>query len=320
MKAIRLHDYGTPESLVIEDVPVPEIKGNEVLVKVHAASVNPIDWKKGSGAMKEIFPVHFPWIPGEDFAGTIAAIGKEVHDFKVGDEVYGDTGHGGAYAEYVAVKPGIIAKKPTALSFSEAASVPVVAETAWQGLFKYAKLEKGQTILIHGGAGAVGAYAVQFAHLIGAKVFVTASATDQDFLKSIGADQVLDYKTTRFEEELSDIDVVFDLVGGDNQLRSFKVMKPGGILVASTQPIDEEQAVRHQVTGVFMDMKPSREGLNRIAELLDNGELRTTIANTYPLEQASSGWNDIAGRHSNPAASTVPKEKSRNGKTVLQVI
>lgn len=318
MKAIRLHDYGTPESLVTEEVPVPEIKDNEVLVKVHAASVNPIDWKKGSGAMKAFFPVHFPWIPGEDFAGTIAATGKEVHDFKVGDEVYGDTGHGGAYAEYVAVKTDIIAKKPGSLSFTEAASVPVVAETAWQGLFKYAKLEKGQSILIHGGAGAVGAYAVQFARHAGAKVIVTASAADEEFLKSIGADQVLDYKTTHFEEVLSDVDVVFDLVGGDNQLKSFQVMKPGGILVASTQPIDEAAAAKHQVTGVFMDMKPSTAGLNRITELLDAGKVRTSIANIYPLEQAVAGWNDIASRHSKAGAA--PKEKSKNGKTVLQVI
>lgn len=318
MKAIRLHDYGTPESLVMEDVPVPEIKDNEVLVKVHAASVNPIDWKKGSGAMKAFFPVHFPWIPGEDFAGTIAAVGKAVNDFKIGDEIYGDTGHGGAYAEYVAVKTTIIAKKPASLSFTEAASVPVVAETAWQGLFKYAKLEKGQTILIHGGAGAVGAYAVQFAHHAGAKVIVTAAAADQDFLKSIGADQVLDYKTIRFEEVLNNIDVVFDLVGGDNQIRSFQVMKPGGILVASTQPIDEAAAAKHQVTGIFMDMKPSTAGLDRITELLETNAVRTSIANIYPLAQATAGWNDIASRHSKET--TAVKEKSKNGKTVLQVI
>lgn len=320
MKAIRLHDYGNPESLVMEEVPVPEIKENEVLIKVHAASVNPIDWKKGSGSMKEIFPVHFPWIPGEDFAGTVAAVGKEVNDFKIGDEVYGDTGHGGAYAEYVAVKPGIIARKPAHLSFVEAASVPVVAETAWQGLFKYAQLEKGQTVLIHGGAGAVGAYAVQFAHHIGAKVIVTASATDAEFLKSIGAGQVLDYKTTRFETELSNVDVVFDLVGGDNQLRSFQVMKPGGILVASTQPINEEAAARYGVRGVFMDMKPSTAGLNRITELLDTSEVRTSIANIYPLEQATAGWNDIASRHPKSSTDAAVKEKSKNGKTVLQVI
>src|SRR6201993_1052947 len=195
--------------------------------------------------MRQILPIDLPWIPGHEFSGVVEQIGSDVATFAPGDTVFGTTTGMGAYAEYVAVKATAIARKPSNLSFEEAASVPVASQTAWQGLFTHGHLEKEQTILIHGGAGAVGAYAVQLASHAGATVIATASGKDEAYLKSIGASRVIDYRTAQFEKVLREkVDMVFDLVGGDTQKRSFLVLKEGGHLVSAVQPVSPEEAAK----------------------------------------------------------------------------
>jgi len=227
MKALRLLEYGG--QLVFDEVATPTIARGEILVKVKSTAVNHLDLVKASRAIRQIFPIDLPWIPGHEFSGVVEEIGSDVSAYAPGDPVFGANGIGGAYAEYLAVKPATIAKKPSNLSFEEAASVPVAAETAWQGLFTHGHLEKGQTILIHGGAGAVGAYAVQLASHAGATVIATASGDDEAYLKSLGASQVIDYRKVQFEKVLREkVNVIFDMIGGDTQRRSFLVLKKGG--------------------------------------------------------------------------------------------
>src|SRR6266550_992967 len=230
MKAIRLLEYGG--ELVFNDVPTPTIARDEILVKIRSTAVNHLDLVEASGTARQILPINLPWIPGHEFSGVVEQIGSDVAAYAPGDAVFAANETGGAYAEYLAVKPAAIARKPSNLSFEEAASVPVASQTAWQGLFTHGHLEKGQTILIHGGAGAVGAYAVQLASHAGATVIATASGDDEAYLNSIGASRVLDYREAQFEKILREkVDVVFDLVGGDAQKRSFLVLKEGGHLV-----------------------------------------------------------------------------------------
>src|SRR6202011_3388396 len=200
MKAVRLLQYGG--QLVFDDVPTPTIARDEILVKIKSTAVNHLDLVKASGTARQILPIDLPWIPGHEFSGVVEQIGSDVAARASGDAVFGGNEMGGAYAEYLAVKPAIIARKPSNISFEEAASVPVAAQTAWQGLFTHGHLEKGQTILIHGGAGAVGAYAVQLASHAGATVIATASGDDEAFVTSIGASRVIDYRKAQFEKVL----------------------------------------------------------------------------------------------------------------------
>src|ERR1700726_2895235 len=264
MKAVRLLEYGG--QLVFNDVPTPAIARDEILVKIKSTAVNHLDLVKASGTARQILPIDLPWIPGHEFSGVVEQIGSEVAAYVLGDAVFAANETGGAYAEYLAVKPALIARKPSNLSFEEAASVPVASQTAWQGIFTHGHLEKGQTILIHGGAGAVGAYAVQLALHAGATVIATASGDDEAYLNSIGASRVIDYREAQFEKVLRDkVDVVFDLVGGDTQKRSFLVLKEGGYLISAIQPVSQEEAAKHRVTGAMMRLPPSRGGVPRNA-------------------------------------------------------
>jgi NADPH:quinone reductase-like Zn-dependent oxidoreductase len=223
MKAVRLLEYGG--QLVFNDVPTPAIARDEILVKIKSTAVNHLDLVKASGTARQILPIDLPWIPGHEFSGVVEQIGSDVAAYAPGDAVFVANETGGAYAEYLAVKPAAIARKPSNLSFEEAASVPVAAQTAWEGIFTHGHLEKGQTILIHGGAGAVGAYAVQLASHAGATVIATASGDDEAYLNFIGASRVIDYREEQFEKVLREkVDVVFDLVGGETQKRSFLVL------------------------------------------------------------------------------------------------
>src|SRR5947209_18047741 len=218
-------------------------------------------------------------MPGHGFSGIVKHIGSDVAACAPGDAVFGTTTGMGAYAEYLAVKATVVVRKPSNLSFEEAASVPVAAQTAWHGIFTHGHLEKGQTILIHGGAGAVGAYAVQLASHAGATVIATASGGDEEYLNSIGASRVIDYREAQFEKVLPEkVDVVFDLIGGDTQKRSFLVLKEGGHLVAATHPVSQEEAARRRVSGVMMRLAPSADGLGRIARLPDVGTIRPDVA------------------------------------------
>jgi len=321
MKAVRLLEYGG--QLVFNDVPTPTIARDEVLVKIKSTAVNHIDLVKASGTIRQILPIDLPWIPGHEFSGVVEQIGSDVAAWARGDAVFG-TSEMGAYAEYLAAKPATISRKPSNLSFEEAASVPVAAQTALEGIFTHGHLEKGQTILIHGGAGAVGAYAVQLASHAGATVIATASADDEAYLNSIGASRVIDYREAQFEKVLREkVDVVFDLVGGDTQKRSFLVLKEGGHLVAGTQPVSQEETARHRVSGAMMRLTPSADMLGRIAQLLEEGTIRPNVATVYALQDAAQAWMDIAGNlpgvHGMPPSGPGAASRRSHGKIVLRV-
>jgi NADPH:quinone reductase-like Zn-dependent oxidoreductase len=323
MKAVRLLEYGG--QLVFDDVPTPMIAPDEILVKIMSTAVNHLDLVEASGTARQILPINLPWIPGHEFSGVIEQVGSDVPAYAPGDAVFGTTSGKGAYAEYLAVKAAVIAKKPTKLSFEEAASVPVASQTAWQGIFTHGHLERGQTILIHGGAGAVGAYAVQLASHAGATVIATSSAADETYLNSIGASRVIDYREAQFEKVLREkVDLVFDLVGGDTQKRSFLVLKEGGHLVSATQPVAQEETARHRVSGEMMRLAPSADVLGRIARLFEEGTIRPDVATVYALQDAAQAWKDIAGNlpgvHGllSPSGSGAARRRS-HGKIVLRV-
>jgi NADPH:quinone reductase-like Zn-dependent oxidoreductase len=319
---MRLLEYRG--QLVFDDVPTPTIARDEILVKVESTAVNHLDLVKASGAARQILPIDLPWIPGHEFSGVVEQIGSDVAAWTPGDAVFGANGTGAAYAEYLAVKPATIARKPSNLSFEEAASVPVAAQTAWEGIFTHGHLEKGQTILIHGGAGAVGAYAVQLASHAGATVIATASGDDEAYLNSLGASRVLDYRKTQFETALQEkVDVVFDLVGGDTQKRSFLILKEGGHLISATQPVSQEEAAKHRVSGAMMRLAPSGEVLGGIARLLEEGTIRPDVATVYALKDAAQAWKDIAGNlpgvHGMSPRAPGAARRSAHGKIVLRV-
>jgi NADPH:quinone reductase-like Zn-dependent oxidoreductase len=297
MKAIRIHEYGGPDQLRYEDAPEPRAGEGQVLVRVHAASVNPIDYKLASGAMRKFMPLNFPWIPGGDFSGVVEAVGAGVTNVKKGDAVYGDTPGGGGYAALAVTAAGMIAPKPKNLGDIEAASVPLAAQTAWQGLFDHGRLERGQTVLIHAAAGGVGIFAVQLARWKGAKVLATASASNIDFLRSLGADEVIDYKATRFESVAKEVDLVLDLIGGETQRRSYSVLKPGGNLIATAQPPAEQDAAQHHVHAMMMQMQASTKNLSQLAELCTSGTIKPVISKKYPLSEARAAWAQILSGH-----------------------
>jgi NADPH:quinone reductase-like Zn-dependent oxidoreductase len=315
MKAVRLLEYGG--QLVFGDIPTPTIARDEVLVKIKSTTVNHVDLVKAAGTIRQIFPLDLPWIPGHEFSGLVEQIGSDAAGYAPGDAVFGTTG-AGAYAEYLAVNPAAIARKPSNLSFEEAASVPVASQTAWQGLFTHGHLVKGQSILIHGGAGAVGAYAVQLASHAGATVIATASGDDEAYVESIGANRILNYREAQFEKVLREkVDVVFDLIGGDTQKRSFLVLKEGGHLVSATQAVSQEETARYRVSGTMMRLAPSADGLGTIARLLEEGTIRPDVASVYALQDAARAWKDIAENVS-PSAPGGVRRRS-HGKIVLRV-
>src|SRR5690348_8256596 len=322
MKAVRLLRYG--EQLVFNDVPMPTIARDEILVKVRSAAVNHLDLVQASGTLRQILPIDLPWIPGHEFSGVVEQIGGDVAACAPGDPVFGTTTGMGSYAEYLAVKAAAIARKPSNLSFEEAASVPVASQTALEGIFTHGHLQKGQTILIHGGAGAVGAYAVQLASHAGATVIVTASGDDEAYLNSIGASWVIDYREAQFEKVMREkVDVVFDLVGGDAQKRSFLVLKEGGHLVSAVQPVSQEEAAMHHVSGVMMRLAPSGDVLSRIGRLLEEGTIRPDVATVYALQDAAQAWKDIAEKlprvHGLSSSGPGAARRKSHGKIVLRV-
>ncbi|MGI4751229.1 MAG: NADP-dependent oxidoreductase [Janthinobacterium lividum] len=286
MKAIQIHQFGGVEELKYEEAPMPNINPDDVLVKIYATSVNPVDWKVREGAMKQI-PFKFPLILGWDFSGVIKEVGSEVKDFKVGQEVYGkpDITRNGTYAEYVAVKANEIAAKPTSVSHTEAASIPLAGLTAWQGIFDHGKTAAGQKILIHGASGGVGTIAVQLAKWKGAYVIATSSEKNIAFLKELGADKVIDYQQQQFEKELKDLDFVFDTIGGDTQKKSVEVLKPGGILI-TTVAVEDEQPFKAKNIQIMRFMAQSDvEQLKQMADLIDSGKLKPVIDQVFPLQE-----------------------------------
>lgn len=288
MKAIRIHEYGGPEVLRYEDAPKPTPAEGDVLVRVHAAGINPVDWKVRQGYLREKIPYPLPFIPGWDLSGVVEEIGPGATGFAVGDEVYSrpDIARDGTYAEYIAVRASELARKPKSLSHVEAAGVPLAGITAWQALFDVGGLEAGQSVLIHAASGGVGSFAVQFAKWKGARVLATASAANRKLVRGLGADEVIDYRTTRFEEVAHGVDVVFDTIGGETQERSWSVLKPGGIQVSIVSPPSEDTARQHGARAGYLFIGPNAPILTEIARLIDEGRVRPIIGEVMPLSDA----------------------------------
>ena len=289
MKAVRIHNYGGPEVLRFEDAPRPTPGSGELLIKVHAAAVNPVDGEIRAGYMKEIVPFVLPFIPGWDVSGVVETTGSGVTNFKKGDEVYArpDFSRNGAYAEYIVVKEAETALKPRSVDHLHSAAIPIVASTAWQALFDHAALGNEQRILIHGAAGGVGSFAVQLAKWKGAYVIGTASTENQAFLRELGVDQAIDYEKARFDDVVHNVDVVFDTIGGDTRERSWKVVKKGGILVSIVGPPPSvDEAAKHGVRSAFFLAQTNASQLAEIAKLVDSGKVYPIVETVLPLAEA----------------------------------
>ena len=286
MKAVRIHAFGGPEVLQLDEIATPTPQVGEVLVKVAAAGVNPVDWKIRQGYLQAHFNQSLPIALGEDFAGVVAAVGANVTDVKVGDEVYGSVPaiRGGACAEFVVAQSNEYALKPASLDFAQAASLGVAALTAWQA-FDAADLSAGQKVLIHAAAGGVGSMAVQLAKARGAYVIGTASARNTEFVKSLGADEVIDYAMTKFEDVVKDVDVVFDLMGGDTLARSYGVVKRGGAIVSAAAPPDAAQLQAHGLHGQMIGMRPDKAHFDALSALIEAGKVKPIIETILPLAE-----------------------------------
>ena len=299
MKAVRIHTYGGPEVLVYEEAPRPQPEKGELLVRVEAAGVNPVDWKIREGYLKEMLPHSLPLIMGWDVSGVVEATGPGVTRFRIDDEVFSrpDLLRNGTYAEYVVIRETEVAVKPESVDHIHAAAIPLAGLTAWKSLIETARLAPGQRILIHGAAGGVGSVAVQLAKWRGAHVIATASAQNHDYLQKLGADEVIDYRKVRFEEVTSKVDVVFDTIGGDTQERSWEVLHEGGILVSIVKPPSAETAAARRVRQAFVFIQPDAAVLTELAKLVDTGMLRPYVEAVLPLVEARRAQEMSQGGH-----------------------
>jgi NADPH:quinone reductase-like Zn-dependent oxidoreductase len=306
MKAIFIERHGGPEELRYGDLPDPVAQPGEVLVDIHAASVNGADWKVRTG---ESYPqTRFPYVLGRDFSGTVSAVGKGVTDLAAGDPVFAvcDVGQEGAYAEKIAIKAAIVARKPASISHADAAAVALAGLTALVSVEDTLKLRRGETVLIQGGAGGVASIAIQLAKRIGARVITTASAANHAYLRSIGADEVIDYHTQDFAKVVSGCDAVFDTVGGDVAGRSFTVLKPGGRAAFIASGAQAPKPPRSDVQSLRPQVLRDRPHLDRIAALVQEGAVRVPEVTVFPLAEAVAAHKISQGRH-------------LRGKLVLQV-
>jgi NADPH:quinone reductase-like Zn-dependent oxidoreductase len=300
MQAIRVHRFGGLDSLVVEDVPQPTPGPGEVLLRVRAAGVGPWDAWIRSG--RSALPQPLPLTLGSDVAGTVELVGPGGAPFGVGDAVFGATNEQftGGYAEYAVASASMLARMPRRMGFVEAASVPVVACTAWQMVYEHGAIDPRARVLVHGGAGNVGAYAVQFASRVAGEVVATAGSADAEYVRTLGADRVIDFRSTRFEETLTDVDVVLDTVGGETQERSFAVLKPGGVLVSAVSEPDAQKAAQRGVRAVFFFVEVSSTRLQEIALLFDTGELHGRVGDVLPLADARIAHEMLAGKPHKP--------------------
>ena len=299
MKAVRIHSFGGREAMRYEDAPRPEPDEGEVLIKVQAAGVNPVDWKVREGYLEDFLPHQLPLILGWDVAGVIEAVGEGVGEWNVGEAVFAKlyTGGDGGYAEYALAKSFLVARRPATLDALHAAGIPIAGQTAWQALFDVAQLSAGQTILIHTGAGGVGTFAVQFAKWKGAHVITTVSAEHHDFVCSLGADQCIDYRTQKFEELVHDVDVVLDTVGRDTQARSWQTLKRGGILVSIVDEGSFGHAMHHGVRAEYLFLKESGKQLEEVGALIGTGAVKVILAEVLPLAEAVRAHEIIEAKH-----------------------
>lgn len=285
IQAIRVHNYGGPEQLKLEEVQRPEPQAGEVLIHVHAAGVNPVDWKIRQGFMKDFRPMQFPYIPGVDLAGVVEEVGPGVTAFQKGQAVFGQSAKG-AYAEYAAASVETLALKLKTLNFDEAAAIPVGATTAWQGLFDQGELQAGQRVLIQGASGGVGSFAVQFARWKGAHVIGTTSTANVDFVRSLGAETVVDYTSTPVEQVVHDVDLVLDTVGAHTLESSVQAVKRGGTLVTIAGQPPEEKVKERGVHVALFSSRVSSKLLQTFAQLIDEGQVKVPIGRVFPLRDA----------------------------------
>jgi len=298
MKAMRIHNYGDNSVLRLDQVEKRAPNANEIQIKIASSSINPLDWKVMEGHLAEMLQLKLPQTLGWDLAGTVEAVGSNVSNFKVGDEVYGMPSivedSAGTFSEYTTVKASEMALRPQKAELSNAGAYPLAALTAWQALYETAKIEKGQRVLIHAGAGGVGHLAVQMAKAAGAYVITTASQKNHDFLKNLGADEIIDYTKVKFEDVASEIDVVLDSISGDVSFNSLKVLKKGGHLI-TLLGVSEELATKAQSLGInthhtFVQSNP--EHLNGISKLIDENKLKVDLAKSYKLEQLAEAFTE----------------------------
>jgi len=296
MRAARYHDYGGPDVLVIDDVPIPEPGAGEVQIKVAGVGVIPFDWKLMKGMFKDGMNVTFPAIFGHEVSGTVTKLGPGVTEFEAGNAIYGQTRRGAA-AEYAILAVNACAKAPTTLDLADAAGVPVGGMTSWQALFDHGRVEAGQRVLIHGGAGGVGMFAIQLAKWKGAYVITTTSAANEHFVRELGADEVIDYTAVAFESRLKDIDVVLDTVGGDTQLRSLQVLRAGGILVSVVGLVDPAAFEAAGVRTSAFSMQPSTLELDELRGLIEDLKVNVVITVDLPLARIREAVEESAKGH-----------------------
>jgi NADPH:quinone reductase-like Zn-dependent oxidoreductase len=301
MRAAQISEYGGKDVLrTVANAPKPIANAGEVLVEVHAASANPFDWKIRQGYTRSLAELSFPATLGGDFAGVVVETGDGVNTVHVGEEVYGQTnplGGQGSFAEFTPVKVGSVAPKPRGIDFIHAAAAALTGVSAYQALVELMNLQRSQKVLIHGGAGGIGTLAIQLAKYLGAYVATTVATDDTVYAKDLGADEVIDYKTTRFEDIVKGYDGVFDTVGGDTYSRSFEVLKDGGVLVSMVEQPNEELARHHHVKALHQFTQCTTERLTKVAELIDNGTLHVHVDRTFPLEQASEALGYLQEGH-----------------------
>ena len=309
MKAVCIYSYGGPEVLAYEDAPCPHPGDGEVLVRVHAAGINPVDWKIREGHLKGMLHHAFPLVLGWDVSGVVEGLGSGLTRLKVGDEVFSrpDISRDGAYAEFIVIKESEVALKPKSIDHIHAAALPLAGLTGWQTLFDAGGLSEGQRVLIHAAAGGVGHIAVQLAKWKGAHVIGTAAERNHAFLRKLGVDQVIDYDTERFEEVVQPVDVVLDTMGGAIQERSWKVLKPGGILISLAGPPSPEIAAAHGVRQAFVFTQPNAVQLAEIAKLADAEKVKAIVETILPLADATRGQE-------------LSKRGHTRGKIVLRVV
>jgi NADPH:quinone reductase-like Zn-dependent oxidoreductase len=311
MRALHAYAKSDPSRLVLEESPVPAVGADNVLVRVHASGVSPgeLDWP-GIWLRHDGAPRTLPIVPGHEVAGVVDTIGPEAAGLAVGDEVFGyiDVRRDGADAEYVAVRPDELAPKPATLTHTEAAAIPLSALTAWQALLDHGELAPGQRVLVHGGAGGVGTFAVQLAHWRGAHVFATSSARDADLVRELGAEEVIDYRTTRFEDVVADLDLVLDTVGGETWERSWGVLRPEGGLVSIAVPRPPDRETSDGRRAIWFVVQPNRRQLIEIAGLVDHGHIRPIVSEVLPLARGREAYGTTGRRGPGKVVLSVPGE------------
>ncbi len=294
IRKVRIHRFGGPDVLRVEEVEPSMPDALQVLVNVKAASVNPVDFKIRNGQYPAVKEDRLPYTLGRDVSGIVEKCGAQATRFKIGDEVVGMVGiGGGGYADKVVLNEGAMAHKPQEIDHVHAAAIPLAGQTAWQGLFRYGQLKAGQAVLIHGGSGGVGHFAVQFAKAKGASVITTVSTERLEFARSLGADVVIDYKTQRFEDLAQDLDMIFDLVDGETRERSWKLLKKGGVLVSTLTDPSQQTAARHGVRALRYTVEPDGKELAEILSLVASGRVKPHVQKTYPLEEAAQALNCV---------------------------